>query len=94
VIVRLMGEGQWEVADDVRPHLDELDGATERAVEAADDAALRASLEALHDAVRSAGTQLDHDHLGASDLVVPPVDLSLDEARRLLAGDAIPDIPG
>lgn len=87
MIVRLMGEGQWQVEDSLKARLDELDADTERAVEAGDEQALHAALKALHDEVRSAGEQLDHAHLGASDAVVPPADLSLDEARRLLAGD-------
>jgi PspA-Associated protein len=94
VIVRLMGEGQWQLDDSVRAHLEELDEATEQAVAAGDQAALHAALEALAGAVRSAGEKLDDAHLAASDLIVPPVDLSLDEARELLHGEGlIPDLP-
>ncbi len=93
MIVRLMGEGQWRVDDSLRARLDELDAETERAVEAGDEQALRAALRALHDAVRSAGEKLDHAHLAASDAVIPPDDLSLDEARAMLAGaDPFPDL--
>ena len=94
MIVRLMGEGQYEVDDSLRARLDELDAETEQAVTAGDEIALHAALRALHDEVRNAGKKLDHAHLGASDAVVPPDDLSLDEARRLLAGeDVFPDVP-
>lgn len=94
MIVRLMGEGQWQIEDSLKARLDELDAETENAVEAGDEQALHAALNALHDAVRSGGEKLDHDHLGASDAVVPPADLTLDEARRLLAGeDVFPDVP-
>jgi len=93
VIVRLMGEGQFEVDDSLKARLDELDDETERAAEAGDANALRAALRALHEEVRNAGQQLDHAHLGASDAVVPPEDLSLDDARKLLAGeDPFPDL--
>lgn len=93
MIVRLMGEGQWKVNDALRARLDELDDETERAVEAGDKQALHAALRALHEAVRQGGEQLDHAHLGASDAVVPPADLSLAEARALLAGeDIFPDL--
>jgi chromosome condensin MukBEF complex kleisin-like MukF subunit len=93
VIVRLMGEGQWHVDDSLQARLDELDAETERAVQAGDEEALHAALRALHDAVRGAGEKLDHAHLGASDAVIPPDDLGLDEARRLLAGeDIFPDL--
>jgi chromosome condensin MukBEF complex kleisin-like MukF subunit len=93
VIVRLMGEGQWRVDDSLKARLDELDAETERAVEAGDEQALHAALRALHDAVRSAGEKLDHAHLAASDAVIPPDDLGLEEARAMLAGeDLIPDL--
>jgi len=93
VIVRLMGEGQWRLDDSLEQRLDELDAETERAVEAGDEQALHAALRALHETVRGSGEKLDHAHLGASDLVVPPEDLELEQARRLLAGeDIFPDL--
>jgi PspA-Associated protein len=88
-----MGEGQWRVDDSLKADLEELDAETERAVEAADEQALHAALHALHEAVRDAGEPLDHAHLSASDAVIPPEDLSLDEARALLVGeDPFPDL--
>jgi hypothetical protein len=94
MIVRLMGEGQWELDDGVRARIDELDAETERATNAGDEQALEQTLATLHELVRSSGKQLDHAHLGASDLVVPPADLSLAEAHELLNGKGlIPDLP-
>jgi hypothetical protein len=94
VIVRLMGEGQWRVDDGLAVRLHELDEATLEALDAGDQAALHAALVALADAVRDAGEQVDDEHLAASDLVVPPVDLTLEEARELMHGDGlIPDLP-
>ncbi len=94
MIVRLMGEGQWRIDDRAAGRLNELDAEAEQAVAAGDERALQAALQALHDAVREAGEQLDHTHLGPSDAIVPPADLSLDEARELLHGEGlIPDLP-
>jgi hypothetical protein len=94
VIVRLMGEGQWRIDDAAAARLHELDEATERAVADGDATALRASLEALGAEVRSSGERLDDAHLAASDLVVPPADLTLEEAHKILHGDGlIPDLP-
>jgi hypothetical protein len=93
VIVRVMGEGQWQVDDSLTGRLNELDAATARAVEAGDQAALHASLEALAAAVRDNGERLADDYLGASDAVIPPADLSLEEAKELLHGEGlVPDI--
>jgi chromosome condensin MukBEF complex kleisin-like MukF subunit len=93
MIVRVMGEGQWQVDDSLSSHLNELDAATAKAVDAGDKEALQASLEALASAVRDNGEKLADDYLGASDAVIPPSDLSLEEARELLHGEGlVPDI--
>jgi hypothetical protein len=94
VIVRLLGEGQFRVDDSIRPMLEEYDNQIERAVEAGDERALWNGLQALADAVREHGAKLADDELVPSDAVIPPEDLSLDEARELLADEGfIPDVP-
>jgi len=94
VIVRLMGEGQFRVDDALRTRLNELDDEVERAVEAGDERALWTGLQALADAVRDGGEKLSDEELVPSDAVIPPEDLSLEEARELLADEGfIPDIP-
>jgi PspA-Associated protein len=93
VIVRIMGEGQWRVGDDLAARLDQLDAGTEQALDAGDQQALTAALKALADEVRTHGERLPDDDLAASDAVVPPVDLTLDEARELIHGEGlIPDL--
>jgi PspAA-like protein len=94
VIVRLMGEGQWRVDDAVATRLNELDDEVARAVADGDEAALWRGLEALADTVRENGERLDDADLSPSDAIIPPEDLSLDEARELLDGEGlIPDLP-
>ena len=93
MIVRLMGEGQWQVDDALAARLHELDAATERALEAEDQDALHAALTELADAVRAGGERLDDDVLVPSDLIVPPVDLTLEEAHELMHGEGLlPDV--
>lgn len=92
MIVRLLGDGQYRVDDSLLERLNELDAAVERAVEAGDERALWAGLQALADAVRESGEKLGDEELMPSDAVVPPEDLSLEEARELLQGEGfIPD---
>ncbi|HUZ81323.1 MAG TPA: hypothetical protein VMU73_03685 [Gaiellaceae bacterium] len=94
MIVRLMGEGQYSVDDALLTRLNELDAEVSRAVEAGDERALWTSLQALADAVRDGGEKLGDEDLRPSDAIVPPEDLSLEEARELLAAEGfIPDIP-
>ena len=93
MIVRLMGEGQWRVDDSLAETLHELDTATEQAVAADDQEALHGALVALFDAVKATGERLDDEELVASDLIVPPEDLTLAEAHELMHGEGlIPDV--
>lgn len=94
MIVRLMGEGQFRVADGNLARLDELDNAAVAALEAGDEETFRARLGELWQAVRDEGERLDDADLSASDVIVPPDDLSLEEARELFSGEGlIPDLP-
>ncbi|HUK98969.1 MAG TPA: hypothetical protein VLV46_15055 [Gaiellaceae bacterium] len=94
MIVRVLGEGQWRVDDSLQAQLQELDEQVSRALDAGDEAALRSSLVALADAVRSHGERLPDEDLSVSDAIVPPADLSLDEARELMSNEGfIPDLP-
>jgi hypothetical protein len=94
VIVRLLGEGQFRVDDSLIGRLNELDAEVEKAVAAGDERALWTGLQALADAVRENGVKLADDDLSPSDAVIPPEDLSLEEARELLQDEGfIPDVP-
>jgi chromosome condensin MukBEF complex kleisin-like MukF subunit len=94
MIVRVMGEGQWRLDDDLHARLNELDDAIGSAVEAGDEERVRATLRELAQLVKSEGEKLSDDDLHPSEAIVPPDDLSLEEARELLSGDGlIPDLP-
>jgi hypothetical protein len=94
VIVRLLGEGQFRVDDSLIGRLNELDTEVEKAVAAGDERALWSGLQALADAVREHGVKLADDDLSPSDAVIPPEDLSLEEAQELLQNEGfIPDVP-
>jgi hypothetical protein len=94
MIVRILGEGQWSVADDQLDSLNRLDAEVESAVEAGEQDRFVAGLAALLDAVRASGSPLPDDSLEDSDLILPPSDASIDEVRALLdeADDGL--IPG
>ena len=92
MIVRILGEGQYDVADDALDELNRLDGAVEAAVDAGDEAAFGPALAALLDGVRSVGTAHAVDSLDESDLILPPEDATIDEVRELLGDEGL--IPG
>ena len=94
MIVRLMGEGQYEVADDVGEELNRLDDAALEALEAGDEQRLDEILEQMAALVRSRGSALPPEDLHPSDAIIPPPDLTLEETRELMSGEGlIPDLP-
>jgi hypothetical protein len=92
MIVRILGEGQYDVADDALDRLNELDSAVESAVAAGNEDAFADALTALLDGVRTLGVAHDAGSLDESDLILPMSDASLDEVRQLLSDDGL--IPG
>jgi hypothetical protein len=94
VIIRVMTEAQYRVDDGLVERLNELDTQAEGALEAGDEDGLHRLLEKMAQMVRDNGEQLEDSDLHPSDLVIPPPDLSLDEAKELFAdGGLIPDLP-
>ncbi|MGH3366817.1 MAG: PspA-associated protein PspAA [Nocardioidaceae bacterium] len=92
MIVRILGEGQWRLADGKLDGLNELDDQVERAIEAGDEPMFRSALGALLLAVRQSGTEVPVEELVDSDLILPPADASLAEVQEMLSDDGL--IPG
>ena len=92
MIVRILGEGQYDVSDEAVDRLNELDSAVERAVEADDVAAFATALSALLEGVRTMGVPHAVDSLDESDLILPPADATIDQVREMLNDDGL--IPG
>ena len=94
MIVRLMGEGQYRIDEALAERLNSLDSEAMAALEAGDESALAGLLTRMGDAVREGGERLPDDNLSPSDAIVPPPDLTLDEARQLFTEEGlIPDLP-
>lgn len=92
MIIRILGEGQYDVADTAIDRLNELDAAVEAAIESGDEAMFRPALHALLDGVRTVGAPHALDAIDESDLILPDGDATIDEVRELLADDGL--IPG
>ena len=92
MIVRIATENQYRVADDIRERLNQLDNDAVAAVEAGDEPRFHELFDSLLELVRSEGQLLDGDDLEASDVIIPPPDLTFDEAKGEFTGDGlIPD---
>jgi hypothetical protein len=94
VIVRLMGEGQYRIAEDLMQRLNELDDQAQAAADDEDEPELDRVLDEMWQLVQAEGERLPDDDLSASDAAVPPSDLTLEETKRLFAEEGfIPDLP-
>lgn len=92
MIVRIMGEGQWEVSAELLEELNSLDAALESAVTQGDETSFRASLDSLLDLVRHSGQTVADEELVDSDLILPPADATIEEVQGLLGDEGL--IPG
>src|SRR5215213_9388008 len=69
-------------------------GQGSKALEAGDEETLDRHLEEMWALVKSEGKELPAESLEASDCIVPPADLTLEETRALFDGEGlIPDLP-
>ena len=89
MIVRILGEGQFQVADDLAARLTALDAELDAAVEKTDDAAFHAALRAAIQLVRESGTTVPDDTFATADFILPFSDATLGEVRKLLADGTI-----
>ncbi|MEJ8644668.1 hypothetical protein WKI68_31995 [Streptomyces sp. MS1.HAVA.3] len=92
MIVRIMGEGQVELADSHLAALNKLDDELLAEMERGDSEGFRRTLGALLEAVRRLGAPLPDDALEPSELILPGPDASLDEVKAMLRDDGL--IPG
>ena len=94
VIVRIMGEGQFEIDDEVAKGLNDLDEQAEQALEAGDAESVRRAVGADGRSGPDERHAAPDEDLSPSEAIVPPPDLTLEEARELFEGEGlIPDLP-
>jgi hypothetical protein len=92
VIVRIAGEGQYRIPDADQAQLNELDNAAVAAVESDDASRFHDLWGQMIALVQSDGNALDADELVESDIILPPRDISIEEARSEFTGEGlIPD---
>lgn len=92
MIVRIMGEGQFRLDDSEAERLNQLDNEAVAAADAGDEGHWRQLFDEMLEVVRTDGEALQPDELIGSDVIIPPADITLDEARAEFTGEGlIPD---
>lgn len=92
MIVRISNEGQFRLPDEDIQRLNELDNQVVEAVASGDEARFRELWEQMLALVEKDGTELGDDELTESDVILPPRDVSFDEAKGEFTGEGlVPD---
>jgi hypothetical protein len=92
VIVRVSGEGQFELPDADLERLNELDNRAVGAVEHGDETGFHELWSQMLELVSTNGSPLAVDELVESAVILPPRDISFEEAKGEFSGDGlIPD---
>jgi hypothetical protein len=92
VIVRISGEGQFQLPDDDASRLNELDNEAVAAAEAKDEARFNELWREMLSLVERDGEPVPNDELVSSDVILPPRDITFEDACAEFTGDGlIPD---
>lgn len=86
MIIRIMGEGQYEVEGSLLEELNVIDNRIVDHVGRGEEKEFREALGQLISTVKRNGKQLDPKEIIKSEIIVPPKDLTLEEARGIFKG--------
>ena len=89
MIVRILGEGQFRMDDEIIDSLNEIDNEIVNHVSEGDKVEFRKDLARFIRTIRDEGEPLDPVEILPSDIIIPPEDLSLEEARHVFCGHGL-----
>ena len=89
MIVRILSEGQFKLPDDVQAKLNELDNEAVAAVESGDEGRFHELFNQMIAVVESGGEPVGDDELVESQVIIPPRDLTFEEAKGEFTGEGI-----
>ena len=93
MIIRIATEGQYELDDEgLIAQLNELDNEAVAAFESGSEHQFHDIYARLLEFVRSNARPVGEDVLEGSDLILPPPDVTIEEAREAFTGDGL--LPG
>ncbi len=87
MIVRILGDNQYDVDDALRDEIERLDAVLESALQQNDAAGFTVALDTIDSWVRANGTPVDPARIVPSDLALPADGSEIDEVRSLLESE-------
>ncbi len=89
MIVRIATEDQYKLPDDDAARLNDLDNQVVAAVEAGDEQRFRELFGQMIELVQSDGELVGEDALVESDVILPPSDVTFEEASQGFSGEGL-----
>lgn len=89
MIIRILGQGQYEVSSSLFDTLNGIDNKIVDCVQDGNEKEYKKNLTELVGLIIKEGQKLPDTELIGSSIIVPPADLTLEEARQIFRGDGI-----
>jgi len=89
MIVRIQGEGQWNISGSQLDEMDKLDDQILAAIGDHDEGRFHTLVGQLLDQVRKGGRKLPPEEIAESDLILPPADATMSEVRDMFASEGL-----
>jgi len=84
-----MGEGQYELSKAQVEELNRIDNNIVSIVNSNDEDSFRAEFRKLIEYVRMKGKPIADEIIKPSDIIIPPEDITLDEAKSIFKGEGL-----
>ncbi len=89
MIIRIIGDNQYDVPDSLIEQLNHIDNRIVELIENNDEDEFKNALKEMIQTVREKGSQLDIEIIKESELIIPPEDLTFEEAKKIFKGEGI-----
>lgn len=89
MIIRIVGEGQYEVPGSLFDELNAIDNRIVEIISKENEKDFKIELSRLINKIKTSGKMLSDADIKESDVIVPPGDLTLKEAKEIFTGSGI-----
>jgi hypothetical protein len=89
MIIRIMGEGQYQASESLCNELNQIDNHIVTLVEEGKTQEYKLELARLISEIKEKAEPIDAKEIVKSDIIVPPGDLSFEEAKAVFKGTGI-----
>ena len=89
MIIRLMGYGQYQLEEKYLDNLNRIDNQLVTIVQNNDQENFQKTYPKLIQYVQKHATPLPDDEIHESQIIIPPDDLTLEEAKKIFTGEGI-----